>query len=472
MKKIYGGMGFTAAIVGFCMPAMAWQQTPCQMDPQSNACSIQRCANRTDCPTLYVVISALTRGTSTQNFNPPLTAISNVIAGDLITLEARTRCFGNADVANQKEPTAPVVHTYEIQFDCDSFYSGASGSIRTDGLNSFHDPNGNCCAGNVQRNSVPRREDLFVDLNHPLFIFRGAEDDGYPQIGQLSYPSNSGFQCNNRVLRALSPPDVSYSGGSFCQQGANQPEKYLASMRVRVSPDAAGTFTMCLEDLNGPVIQGPDFARLFSFTATGGTSFLIYPMLFECATITVECNTLIAHSSLPNNPIDARQPSNLDGSGATGITMFDINTDPEKAGCLIPSHFTTTFLGESTTGPSVSSTAFVDFDTATLGLSGPIPLATWTRVIKMNNAAPTESSVCLAYLPGDVNQSRTTDTADMQHLVGCLNGTQVCGMHQGDLDRSNELTALDLARGMEILLGSQEFREWRGVNIPASPCGS
>ncbi len=62
---------------------------------------------------------------------------------------------------------------------------------------------------------------------------------------------------------------------------------------------------------------------------------------------------------------------------------------------------------------------------------------TWTRFLVAGHTYdPSSSAVCLGYLPADVDNDRTSVSADILWLIDCLNGVQTCEMWQCDVDRT------------------------------------
>ena len=91
----------------------------------------------------------------------------------------------------------------------------------------------------------------------------------------------------------------------------------------------------------------------------------------------------------------------------------------------------------------------------------------WTRITYV----PSNSSICLGYLPADTNGSRQSNAQDILHLINCLNGVATCTAYQGDPDRSGASNAQDILGEINLLNGASEFDEWNGASLPPSPCG-
>ncbi len=435
----------------------------CSIDPGGNECIDFRCRTRIEpCPTASVVIVRR----NSQVFDPPLTSFQGAVAGDTFTLEIRARCWSNGDCLDPDNCIAPTLTAYQLELACSSFYSGTTGNMRPPMLDQ-NDPNGNCCNGPLT-STMPRAFDAFVDVNRADFVFEG----GGSVIATLAFALRTGLGgpafCSYKFGVVQVPPPLAVSS-VFCL-GGNQPDYYLASVRVKVSNDAAGEFTFCLTDLNtSRDILGPDFNRLQN------NSQNIHPLKLECAKISVEvpdCPTTISPNTFPANAIDARSPSLLDGTMPMGIEQLDVDTPMPE--CLLPVHFATAFT-PPIPGPTVDGTMMVDANTTTLELSGPIPPGAWTRITKVNENPATNTSVCLGFQPCDVNQSRNSDSTDITRLLSCVSTLPaMCRDYQADLDWSGQINLLDVPRGIELLIGSQEFVRWSDPTrvLQASPCGS
>ena len=76
---------------------------------------------------------------------------------------------------------------------------------------------------------------------------------------------------------------------------------------------------------------------------------------------------------------------------------------------------------------------------------------------------PSGSSVCLGFLPGDVDQSGMVASADILEMVDIINGVKRVPLYIGDIDRSGVIAPADQLAFTDILNSSN------GKTLPACP---
>ncbi|MEK6676157.1 MAG: hypothetical protein AABZ47_10950 [Planctomycetota bacterium] len=182
--------------------------------------------------------------------------------------------------------------------------------------------------------------------------------------------------------------------------------------------------------------------------------------------IPILCLSIIS-SGPPANSIDAGQPHPLDPPDPNqGVTSVILGFDAAITGVMTANDF---LVGTIPIGPAPSITMVETFDNAaTLTLSEPIPPGRWTIITYAHNL---DSFTCLGALPGDVDTNRTVDGSDADALISCLMDSVQCrDFFDPDVDRSGQLGVLDLARLMELMIGSGEYDPWSGQSLALSPC--
>lgn len=171
---------------------------------------------------------------------------------------------------------------------------------------------------------------------------------------------------------------------------------------------------------------------------------------------------MIVSSNPPNCAIDARQPSAPDGSAPSGWNTLELTFDGDAAG-LNAGSFLVTVVGPGA-APGISGVTPAGA-TATIALDGFIPLQSWTCVEHVDSA----SKVCIAHLPADVSNDRTSSAPDILYLIDCLNAVRTCDVRQCDVDRSNVCGPPDILRVIDLLNGAGAFDPWLNVNMPVCP---
>ncbi|MFQ5463443.1 MAG: hypothetical protein ACE5E5_12570, partial [Phycisphaerae bacterium] len=170
----------------------------------------------------------------------------------------------------------------------------------------------------------------------------------------------------------------------------------------------------------------------------------------------------IASSVPPNGETDARQPTSLDGTVVFGWDSAVLTFDGDAAAVT-----TGDFAVTSTSGvaPTVSGIAITGTD-VTVTLSGPIPPGAWTTI----TYSPTSSSICLGFLPGDVNADGTSAPSDILAVIDSLNGITPRPDFATDADRSGVAGPEDILRVIDLLNGASAFDVWLDATLGASPC--
>ena len=192
---------------------------------------------------------------------------------------------------------------------------------------------------------------------------------------------------------------------------------------------------------------------------TGGASFLGVATLCEpnpCQSIA------IVSSNPPNCAIDARQPSSPDGTNPAGWNGIELTFDGDTTG-LVPGDFLVTTTNDATP-PGILSVTPVG-NAATLLFDGLIPLRSWICIQHTDSA----TTRCIAHLPGDVSNDRTSSAPDILFLIDCLNGVRTCASSQCDADRSNVCGPPDILRVIDLLNGAGAYDPWLNVNVGVCP---
>ncbi len=170
----------------------------------------------------------------------------------------------------------------------------------------------------------------------------------------------------------------------------------------------------------------------------------------------------IASSSPPNGEIDARQPTSLDGTVTFGwdsvVLTFDADASAVTTGDLA-------VASTSGVAPTISAINIAGTD-VTVTLSGPIPAGAWTSI----TYSPDGSSVCLGFLPGDVNADGTSTPSDILAVIDSLNGIIPRPVFATDADRSGVAGPEDILRVIDLLNGASALDIWLDATLGASPC--
>jgi probable HAF family extracellular repeat protein len=170
----------------------------------------------------------------------------------------------------------------------------------------------------------------------------------------------------------------------------------------------------------------------------------------------------VVTSSPPSCAIDARQPSNLDGSNPIGWRSVVLTFDAQP-GRLDPQDFRVQ-LDPPGASPQIASVTTTG-RTVTLQFERGIPPGHWTLLTHVAS----ESTVRLGYLPGDVNGDGSSSPLDILALVDGLNGLDSLDLWQCDIDRSNHCEPADILRVIDVLNGAGTLEPWLQRALSACP---
>lgn len=216
------------------------------------------------------------------------------------------------------------------------------------------------------------------------------------------------------------------------------------------SIDSSGVFTAA-------EVNGNTCATIHvSYTNSGETVENFRTILI----IDVDAPLAIVGSVPPDGAIDARQPSDIDGTNPTGWNAVELTFNGDT--CLMTSQsFTVTKLGGVVAAPTIQGLNRIETRTVRLTLSKPIEPGTWTTI----NTG--ELSVRLGYQPGDSNGDGVSSPPDILSLIDALNGVRAdAPIWSTDIDRSGLAGPPDILRLIDLLNGAGGFEPWLNSTLP------
>jgi hypothetical protein len=168
----------------------------------------------------------------------------------------------------------------------------------------------------------------------------------------------------------------------------------------------------------------------------------------------------IISSTPASGAIDARQPSDIDGTSTAGWQSLTMTFNGNSTQ-LTASDFVVTQQGGLGVAPAITGLTHIDATTVRVDFSAQINPGAWTTVT--SGAA----QVRLGYLPGDVNGDGFTSNLDTLLLIDAINGVVNLPLRAVDMDRSGALTQTDLSRLAALLHGSGGiYATWQGRTLP------
>ncbi len=177
----------------------------------------------------------------------------------------------------------------------------------------------------------------------------------------------------------------------------------------------------------------------------------------------------ITSSDPPDCAIDARQPTDTEGVTVYGWDLIELTFDADASALTVDDFTVEVLPGPCDLPcevPSIVSLETVG-NIAMLELSPPIPAGWWTCITHIDS----QTGPCLGFLPGDVDESGTSEGADVSYLTACLDGTESCELWQCDLDQSGLCAPEDILRCIDLLNGAEPYGPWLDRSLPFCPNG-
>ena len=228
--------------------------------------------------------------------------------------------------------------------------------------------------------------------------------------------------------------------------------KYGGTLILMVSEDARGTFELGFLEGLGTFMQDQDAEPILPIEVQSLLIITSGPDAPPCH---------IVSSDPPNCAIDARQPSNPDGSDPVGWAGISLTFDGDASDVSLADFS----VDDSLPGPPEvqSLTVSPAGDTVTLTFDRRIRLSRWTCITFI----PRDEMVCIGVLPGDVDGDGTSDSADVGLLIDELSGVvdPPLAAYRCDIDRSGTCRPADLLREIDLLNGGDTYNPWLGGSI-------
>jgi len=170
----------------------------------------------------------------------------------------------------------------------------------------------------------------------------------------------------------------------------------------------------------------------------------------------------IVSSDPPNGAIDARQPSDVDGSNVAGWSIFDLTFDGDPSD-VRPGDFEVAQKGGRGEPPSVMEVTPLGGNVLRITLSDRIGVVAWTTITHLDSG----TSVRVGYLPADVTSDGTSGPLDVLALIDFLNGVgPLREIWSTDINRTGQANPADVLREIDLLNGAGELDAYNGVSLP------
>jgi hypothetical protein len=285
-----------------------------------------------------------------------------------------------------------------------------------------------------------------------------------PQISSYR-DTRSCLDIGDELLRiTITSPSTSFQVGQSTQLTATADMRYGADQNVTLQT----TWT----------VDRPEFAQISS----SGLLVLLTGDAESCvvvnASYTADGITKVAQKQItikdpaksfamvgsnpPMNAIDARRPTDPNGSNRTGWSVFDMTLNSEPCQ-MSPSRFTVTQIGGTQVPPVVSAVTPMGSKAVRLTLNKAIDSGAWTLI----EDTLSDVSVEVGFLPGDVNGNGTATPSDILTLIDSLNGIRSVPLWSSDVDRSGTAAPADILTIIDLLNGAGGYAAWNGMSLPA-----
>ena len=190
------------------------------------------------------------------------------------------------------------------------------------------------------------------------------------------------------------------------------------------------------------------------------------PASVAAAALVPGSRRFFADSTPPDGAIDARQPSELDGSAITG--WDNLNWNCLSAGicaALTFDGFVLTQTGGVGVAPLVIGLVPAAPDVVGVFFKNPINEQAWSTLSTLSSA----DRVRLGFLPGDVDASGTADAGDVTALAAELTAGLSLAEWSVDINRDNAFDTEDLIRLLDLLQGAGDYDPYFGIALPPIP---
>ena len=298
---------------------------------------------------------------------------------------------------------------------------------------------GNACVINPQCPGIPDILEFnpspCIDLDNPDYVF----------VDGVSFPAAD-----------IGPPPrmgAALISTSDCLT-VTEP-KYLGEIVYIASGDANGEFVIDLQSI-------PDGTFLRDCQSPPGNVPIVVVAGVTIMVSDVVDNDVV-DSVPPNNSIDARQPSNPDGSDPAGLDSIEMIFQNDAVGVSVGDF---AISQEPPGAPPTIDSVSIDGNTVTVQLSGFVSTVAWTMLTYI----PTGTTHCFGWLPADVNSSLVANPSDVLSLIDHLNGVISLPDISTDIDRSGIANASDVLRTIDLLNGGGVYEVFNGASLPPSPC--
>ena len=270
--------------------------------------------------------------------------------------------------------------------------------------------------------------------------------------------SNYGAQVD-----VCAPGDAIYS--TWAQNGSVWMYNYDSGTSMS-SPHVAGLAALVksyVPGLTASEIRGILTGTADDLGTTGWDQYFGYGRInAHAALLAADAETVrIVSSDPPDGAIDARQPSNTDGSEPAGWAQVELVFDG-VADALLPGDFSVEVEGAGSARSVTDVLVTSGSDTVTLLLNDRIEPGCWTTIRHDFSG----TAVRLGYLPGDADNDETSAPADILAVIDGLNGVTALEVWQSDMDRDGTPAPADILRTIDLLNGAASYDPWLNVTLP------
>jgi len=293
-------------------------------------------------------------------------------------------------------PDGQMAAAVQAELDSSSFDSGTSGTIRPVGYET------------TTLRGEANNANAFFTSSDPQFIHYGKQTVSFVDSTKVV----PGYRWISVAFGKVGP--ISKQDGT---------EAYIGTVKLAVSKDAAGTFTL---NLTG----GSDHCGILDFSGQGVGQIDVEGMTLTVGKTRTRC--WIASSNPQCDSVDARTPTRQ----APGLDRISLRMSDDASAVTASDFEITSTHGQAPRIKRLSAKG----KHVMLMLDRPLPAEAWTLVTH----TPSGTSTRLGRFYGDVNRDTTCDSQDLSDFLARLNRQGTAPLRSGDLDGNGAVNAQDI----------------------------
>lgn len=298
-------------------------------------------------------------------------------------------------------PNGEVLRSYQVELDYSGYISGEQGSVKPIGYDTPPAPG----------LDSPH---AYVDKSDPRFVHRNSDAITIADVHQVP-----GYRWINVLINQEDAPVCPQNGERY----------YVGTVELAASKDAKGVFTL-------KFVEGEERSGL-----RDPMNIAILPVNYEPLVIHVqeEYGKMVVRGSIPSDgDIDARLIN-----GKTATTRVDLMFLADASG-VKPADLQ---IEDGTSHAPKITKLTAEGPVVHLDIEPGLAPGRWTSI----TYGPTNSTVRIGCLPGDVTNDGITDSQDVAALLSVLSGDRRLPLYRTDMNRDGVIRPADVVSLIEYI---------------------